>query len=159
MKSGAIGDVRLVMANFGFSMGDDPPERLIKSQLAGGALLDVGIYAITMASFAFPGLKPEKIVAAGNLLETGVDEQVGMTVVYPGGKLANMCISLGADLPREAFVIGSKGTDGDEIVDVARHSKLTFLSRCCVMTSFACPGISIASKLFIHSLDGSCDGL
>ena len=109
IKSGAIGDVKLVMANFGFRLGEDPPERLIKSELAGGAILDIGVYVINMASYVFPGLKAEKVVAGGSLLETGVDEQVGMTIVYPGGKLANLCISLSADLPREAFIIGTKG--------------------------------------------------
>jgi dihydrodiol dehydrogenase / D-xylose 1-dehydrogenase (NADP) len=110
IKSGAIGDIKMVMANFGFRLGEDPPERLVQKELAGGAILDIGIYVINMASYVFPGLKIEKIIAGGSLLETGVDEQAGITIVYSDGKLANLCISIGAELPREAFIVGTKGT-------------------------------------------------
>ena len=109
IKSGAIGDIKLVTANFGIKLGDNPSDRYTKKELAGGALLDLGVYPLSFASFVLSGLKPDKVVAAANLMETGVDKQVGMTLVYPSSKIANLCVSFEAESPRDAYVIGTKG--------------------------------------------------
>ena len=50
----------------------------------GGVTLDLGIYAITMASLVFGGGRPESIQANGYLTNTGVDELVSVIVKYPG---------------------------------------------------------------------------
>ena len=100
----------MVLASFGFRMGDKPIDRLVRKDMAGGAILDIGIYAITIASFVFGDEKPISISAAGNLLDTGVDEQVGITLTYAGGRVASLAISIGAHLPCEAVVVGTKGT-------------------------------------------------
>eukprot|EP00118_Oscarella_pearsei_P016702 m.161271 g.161271 ORF g.161271 m.161271 type:complete len:340 (+) comp38812_c3_seq7:19-1038(+) len=110
ITSGAVGDVRMVLVNFGFSMGDKLIENLVRKDMAGGAILDIGIYALTFASFVYGDEKPVEVKAAGNLLETGVDEQVGITLVYSGGRVANLAVSIGANMPSEAVVVGTKGS-------------------------------------------------
>ena len=50
----------------------------------GGVTLDLGIYAITMASLVFGGGKPENVQASGYLTDTGVDELASVTIKYPG---------------------------------------------------------------------------
>jgi len=50
----------------------------------GGVTLDLGIYAITMASLVFGGGQPESIHASGYLTDTGVDELASVIIKYPG---------------------------------------------------------------------------
>ena len=50
----------------------------------GGVTLDLGIYAITMASLVFGGGRPENVQASGYLTDTGVDELASVTIKYPG---------------------------------------------------------------------------
>lgn len=59
VRSGAIGDVKVVQASFGFSQ-PKPIDRLVKKELAGGAILDIGIYAVNVALMAFGDERPEK---------------------------------------------------------------------------------------------------
>ena len=50
----------------------------------GGVTLDLGIYAITMASLVFGGGRPENVQASGYLTDTAVDELASVTIKYPG---------------------------------------------------------------------------
>ena len=50
----------------------------------GGVTLDLGIYAITMASLTFGGGRPESVQANGYLTDTGVDELASVLIKYPG---------------------------------------------------------------------------
>ncbi|MFT7692526.1 MAG: dihydrodiol dehydrogenase / D-xylose 1-dehydrogenase (NADP), partial [Candidatus Latescibacterota bacterium] len=73
LDEGAIGDVRIVSADFGFRTGINPEGRLFNPALGGGALLDVGIYVTSFASFVL-GPNPTRIQSLANIGETGVDE-------------------------------------------------------------------------------------
>lgn len=75
-----IGDVKYVYANFGFQH-PHLAERLTDPKLGGGALLDIGIYAIQFATMVF-GEKPERIDTSGWLTSTGVDETAAVTLKY-----------------------------------------------------------------------------
>lgn len=72
IAEGVLGEVKHVHATFGFR-GDKIPDRLAQPELGGGAVLDLGIYCINLATMVF-GEKPERIQASGSLLDTGVDE-------------------------------------------------------------------------------------
>ncbi|XP_065177633.1 trans-1,2-dihydrobenzene-1,2-diol dehydrogenase-like [Sycon ciliatum] len=110
ISAGAIGEPLCVNATFGFSMPEGAPiERLVRKELAGGALLDLGIYVMNVALTAFNDAKPEKIAAAGHLFDSGVDHTVGFTLSFSGGRTATFMVSCNADLPCEAFICGSKG--------------------------------------------------
>ena len=74
IAEGAIGEVRWVQAAFGFGVPYDPASRFWDPAQGGGALLDVGIYPITLAQL-FTG-KPERISAEGTINPDGVDKRV-----------------------------------------------------------------------------------
>ncbi len=107
IATGAIGDVRLVMADFGFRAPLDPTSRLFALELGGGALLDVGVYPLTLASMLCG--TPAEIQAKANLGTTGVDEEVAILLRHADGALAVLAASLRLDTPREAHVLGTSG--------------------------------------------------
>ena len=85
IAEGAIGDPRMVQADFGFRAGVNPEGRLFNLDLGGGALLDIGIYVLSLASMVL-GPHPEDVATTAHLGETGVDEQSGDAAALPGGR-------------------------------------------------------------------------
>ena len=108
LAAGTLGDVRMLIADFGFRREFDPESRLYKMELGGGALLDVGIYPISMASLVF-GRQPEKIQSTAHLGQTGSDEQAAMLFSYPGGKIASLTCAVATDTNQVALIAGTKG--------------------------------------------------
>lgn len=83
LASGAIGRVVAVHADFGFVCGDAPDSRMFAPALAGGGLLDIGIYPLALASLAFGGVAPTCVKASGTQHPTtGVDTSAGVTALY-----------------------------------------------------------------------------
>ncbi len=74
LADGALGDVQTVIADHGQYFDLEPTHRLLNPALAGGALLDLGIYPISFTSFVLGA--PEAITATGTMTATGVDAQV-----------------------------------------------------------------------------------
>jgi predicted dehydrogenase len=107
VAEGRIGQVRLVTADFGFRAPFDPASRLFAPELGGGALLDVGIYPLTLASMLCGA--PVEIQATANLGPTGVDQETAVLLRHARGELALLAASLRVDTPREAHVLGTKG--------------------------------------------------
>ena len=109
VAAGAIGDVQLVQADFGFRMGTVKPEhRLFNPELAGGALLDVGIYPISFASMLF-GKQPQRIVGMTNIGETGVDELSSVIFGYEHNQMAIATTAIRVNTAHEARVYGTEG--------------------------------------------------
>ncbi len=108
IKSGAIGNVQLIQADFGFAGGFNPESRLFNPALGGGALLDVGVYPISLASSILG--KPDRIGGFAKLGETGVDEVSTMMLGYPNGALAALTTAVRANTPQQAWIIGDSGT-------------------------------------------------
>ncbi len=104
----AIGDVRLVTADFGFRCGWDPASRLLDPKLAGGALLDVGVYTVAMAAFAL-GAAPTTIRASSVLGATGVDEQTAVSLGWANGSLANLTCAVRLNTRQDAIIYGTDG--------------------------------------------------
>jgi dihydrodiol dehydrogenase / D-xylose 1-dehydrogenase (NADP) len=107
-EAGIIGDVRVVMSEFGFICDRNPPAPLFDLELAGGSLLDVGAYPISLAHILFG--EPDTLASLAQIGETGVDEQTGMLFGYRSGQLALGYASFNVESPKEATVIGTKGT-------------------------------------------------
>ena len=107
LADGALGDVRMVTADFGFKAPLNEIARLVEPALAGGALLDIGVYNVQLASMVFG--KPEKITASATLGSTGVDEQLGMVFNYAGGQMAVLGATFQAETTQEAHIIGTEG--------------------------------------------------
>lgn len=108
LEAKAIGEVRLVTADFGFRCGWDPSSRLLDPKLAGGSLLDVGIYTVAMAAMAF-GSAPTTVQASAVLGATGVDEQMAMTLGWANGGLANLTCAVRTNTKHDTIIYGTEG--------------------------------------------------
>jgi predicted dehydrogenase len=106
LADGLIGDVRTVIADFGFVAPDDRSHRLWAPELGGGALLDAGVYPI---SFASSVIGPLSLVSAIGTTANGVDSSATLLASGAGSAGALLTTSLVAALPVEAQVIGSAG--------------------------------------------------
>ncbi|MCB8978201.1 MAG: Gfo/Idh/MocA family oxidoreductase [Ardenticatenaceae bacterium] len=107
VADGRIGTVRLVQANFAFNIPFDPHGRLYDPELAGGALLDMGIYTSTLAHLVLG--KPDSILSAANLGETGVDELNTAIWQYADGTQAVLTSTQRLERPCDAFITGTDG--------------------------------------------------
>lgn len=108
VNEGKIGEVRLLQADFGSLVPFDADGRMFNKTLAGGALLDVGIYDISYSSFIF-GNNPLDIQSSLYIGKTGVDENVSMTLTYAEGKQSQLYGSINLPTRREANLLGTKG--------------------------------------------------
>ena len=107
LGDGMIGQVRMLQADFGFRTMLDPEGRLFNPTLGGGALLDVGIYTLSLAHMVLGA--PTQIQALAHKGETGVDEQTGILLGYDHGQLALLSTAIRTNTPHEAFILGTPG--------------------------------------------------
>jgi predicted dehydrogenase len=108
IAAGTIGEVRLVAADLGFNRSAADLERVGDSARGGGCLLDIGIYLISLATMLLG--PPEGIVGQATMGTLGTDEQMSCGLRYPGGRLASLYASLRVESPRQAAIVGSRGT-------------------------------------------------
>jgi len=106
VESGVIGAAYMLTANLGYVITGK--ERLVDPALAGGALLDVGIYPINFARMVF-GTDIKEILSAAVLTERGVDAQNSITFIYEDGKMAVLHSSMLVRSDRKGIVMGDKG--------------------------------------------------
>ncbi len=107
IKEDAVGKLQYVSVDFGFTAPYDVEGRLFNKSLGGGSVLDIGVYAIFLATLIFG--EPSVIKAVSKLSETGVDEYANMILQYPGGETAHLLTSIVFNTPLEAEIIGTKG--------------------------------------------------
>ncbi|MBM3836802.1 MAG: Gfo/Idh/MocA family oxidoreductase [Verrucomicrobia bacterium] len=107
LQEKVIGEPRMLMADFGFRAEFDPASRLFNPIDGGGALLDVGIYPISLASMIFGS--PTKITGLARLGKTGVDEESAVLLQHAGGELAMIGCAVRTNMPQEALIMGSAG--------------------------------------------------
>ena len=107
IAEGAIGQLRMVQADFGFRAPFNPANRTYDPALGGGGLLDVGIYPLSLA-FMVLG-RPDRVVALAELGASGVDEQTGILLGFPGGELAVLSTAVATTTPWEATIMGTAG--------------------------------------------------
>jgi predicted dehydrogenase len=109
LAEGAIGQVRMVTADFSFVLdGYDLNHRAFNLELGGGALLDVGIYPISFASMVW-GQQPQHISSQVHFSPTGSDEQTALAFRYPGGEVALLSCGVNLRGHQEAFLDGTQG--------------------------------------------------
>ena len=114
VKQGDIGEIISIAADHGQNLPLPKYYRLHAPELAGGALLDLGIYPISFAYYLLG--KPQSVVAKAEFTPTGVDSQTSMIFRYESGAHANLTTTLLAKTPCTATVVGTLGTifiDGD----------------------------------------------
>ncbi len=110
LADGTLGEIETLIADHGQVLGPERAPRLHDPALAGGALLDIGIYPISYAVFAL-GL-PGRVQAVGTLTETGVDRQVSILMdgfaEHPRAH-AVLTTTLAAKTPTTATISGTAG--------------------------------------------------
>lgn len=107
IASGEIGDARHITADFGFAPTVGPEHRVFNPALGGGALLDLGIYPLSVATAILGPV--ESVRAQAELGPTGVDVQTGFVLRHRGGGLSTCSCSLMARTPCELTVSGTRG--------------------------------------------------
>ncbi len=103
----AIGEIRMLNVDFGFRTAADPDSRLFNPDLAGGSLLDVGVYCCALSSMLFG--PPADLTGFAHLGDTGVDEQAAWVFSYGDGELASCSSAIRTATPMEAVINGTEG--------------------------------------------------
>ena len=111
LKDGAIGDIRLIQASFGFTIKDRGNIRL-SPQLAGGALMDAGVYPLSLIRI-IAGRRAAHVQAAAHWTgageSAGVDNALAATLIFDNGIFAQLTCSFESALHRQALIVGSAG--------------------------------------------------
>lgn len=106
IRSGELGEIKMISANLGYELTGK--ERMIRPELAGGALLDVGVYTLNFASMVL-GDDVVKMTSECVKTDTGVDGQDAMILTYRDGKLAVLHTGMWADTEQYGIIYGTKG--------------------------------------------------
>ena len=107
VDAGEIGQVRMIQADFGFRAPRNPHSRLFNPELAGGALLDLGIYPLAFSALLLGA--PTEITSLANIGTTGVDEQSAYVLKHEGGELSVLASALRTQTSMSAWVYGTDG--------------------------------------------------
>ena len=105
--TGALGEIRAINAEFGFRAQFDPVSRLFDPSKGGGALLDLGVYALALAVKLLG--TPDRVTGFAQLSATNVDEQVAIILGFPSGAVANITCAIRTQLSNDARIYGTKG--------------------------------------------------
>jgi predicted dehydrogenase len=107
ISSGAIGEPRMLNVDFGFRAPFNPLQRLFNPELGGGALLDVGVYCVSLSSMIFG--PPVRVTGLAHLGDTGVDEQSAAILDHGDGRISTFSIATRTATPQEAVISGTEG--------------------------------------------------
>ncbi|MFP4620720.1 MAG: Gfo/Idh/MocA family protein [Bacteroidales bacterium] len=108
VSAGEIGEITLIQADFGVFMNFPPEHRINNPHLAGGGLLDLGIYPVALANLMI-GDEIQNIQAMAQFTETQVDETTVMHLHYRNGTIAQLISSTKNPTAHEAHIWGTKG--------------------------------------------------
>ena len=134
IRDGAIGEVRQMNMSFGFASSFNPQGRLHANELAGGGIMDVGCYPVSMARLV-AGEEPDAVVGFAELSPTGVDAWSCALLRFPSGAIARVSTAVLLSLDNAVEVFGSEGSiriatpwmgarpDGSWSFDLTRRGK------------------------------------
>ena len=122
IHSGALGNVNLITMNFGSFKDYDMNNRFFNRNLAGGALLDIGVYALSFVRYFLESC-PTEVVSQIKTAPTGVDENVTMLLTNEQGQMATIALSLHSKQPKRGMISCEKGYI--EILEYPRGMKAT----------------------------------
>ena len=106
LQSGVIGEPRLLTASLCYKI--DHKERVMRPELGGGALLDLGVYPLHFARMYFGG-EVERVVSNCLVGPTGVDLQESLSLTFAGGRMASLTCSAVCRTDRQAVISGEEG--------------------------------------------------
>ncbi|MCX6905005.1 MAG: Gfo/Idh/MocA family oxidoreductase [Verrucomicrobia bacterium] len=107
LAQGRIGEARSLQADFGFRTEWNPEGRLLNRALGGGALLDVGVYVVSLSSMLFG--PPLHITSNAVMGQTGVDETCGLLLRHNQGRFSVLSAAIRTETRKEAVLYGTKG--------------------------------------------------
>ena len=108
LDSGKLGKVNLITMNFGSFKEYNMSNRFFNRNLAGGAMLDIGVYALSFIRW-FMDAKPTKLLSQVKPAPTGVDEQAGLLLMNEEGQMASVMLSLHSKQPKRGMISCEKG--------------------------------------------------
>ena len=115
VRAGEIGEIRHIKASFGFSAPFNATSRLYDPAMGGGAILDVGIYPVSLArliagaALGMDVADPVTIAGAGTLADSGVDQTAYAVLTFDGGITAQVATAVSLNMENDATIIGTKG--------------------------------------------------
>ncbi len=122
ISDGCLGPLKMVQMNFGSYKEYDMTNRFFNPALAGGALLDIGVYALSFIRW-FMSAAPDQAVSQVRLAPSGVDEQAGILLMNPAGEMASATLTLHAKQPKRGMIAFDQGYI--EIYEYPRADKAT----------------------------------
>ncbi len=108
LDCGVIGEVKIMCSTFGFAVPKTPNDRWLSPELAGGTLLDMGVYPISVSQWV-TGLEPESFSVQALLGSTGVDELTAVMLKYPGGVVSQFNSNFLVKNENDFFIYGTRG--------------------------------------------------
>lgn len=125
IRKGVIGDVRFVNSTFGYAVADK--DRILSPELAGGALLDLGIYPFNLTLSSIP-MPPISMISSNLKFKTELDAQDTFIINYPQGRTATIFLSAINTLNNKTVINGTKGyveiTGPNSLDDVVFYNAL-----------------------------------
>ena len=108
MASGSLGPLRMIQMNFGSFKEYDRKNRFFNRSLAGGAMLDIGVYALSFVRY-FLTSQPTEVLSQVKYAPTGVDEQVSILLKNAEEEMAAITLSLHAKQPKRGTIAFENG--------------------------------------------------
>lgn len=107
INEGELGKIKFVQADFGSLNDDDPYSRFFSKELGGGAMLDIGTYALSFVLY-FMSDSPYEIKDVISRYRTGVDEMWGIVLKNKEDEIGNVNLTFRAKLPKRGLIAGEK---------------------------------------------------
>lgn len=120
VQSGELGKVQMITMNFGSFKEYDMSNRFFNMDLAGGAMLDIGVYALSIVR-GFMDEKPDEILSQWKPSPTGSDEMATVLLKNASGQMATVALSMHSKQPKRAMISCEKGYI--EIMEYPRADK------------------------------------
>lgn len=124
IRNGDLGKVQMITINFGSFKEYNMENRFFNMNLAGGAMLDIGVYALSIVR-SFMDKKPEEIVSQRKVSPTGSDEQATILLKNELDQMATVALSMHSKQPKRAMISCEKGYI--EIMEFPRAEKATIV--------------------------------
>ena len=126
VQTGKLGTLKMVNVSFGSCKEYDVTNRFFSPDLAGGALLDIGTYALSFARF-FLSAQPHEVLTTVKKFETGVDEQSGIILKNDADEMAVVTLTMRAKMPKRGVVAGDLGFITVDNFPRATRAMITYL--------------------------------
>ncbi len=107
IADGTLGEVRSVQGDLTAYRDFDPENRLFNPKAGGGAVLDLGVYCVHMATFLLG--RPDVVHVVGGQMPNGVDGEAGFLLGYDDGRFSTLGISFKTHGPGRMMMLGTKG--------------------------------------------------